>query len=291
MRIGDLYHEQANEQPVISFEFFPPKTDIGFRSLFRTIEDLKPLGPSFVSVTMGAGGSTRRKTVDLVTQIQRDIGITTMCHLPCVGFERSEVAEILDRLSAEGVSNVLALGGDPPGGEEDFTPPSDGFEHANELVEFIHGGWDFSIGAACFPETHPDAESPEADLRHLAHKVRCGSDFLVSQLFFDNRDYFSFVERARAQGIECPIVPGIMPITSGANIRRITALCGARIPQELDDGLRKTGEDDAATFALGLRWATEQCRELIGEGVPGIHFYTLNRSPATTQIYRELFGG
>jgi len=288
MRVVDLY---GHGQPVISFEFFPPRTDAGFRSLFRTIEDLKQLAPSFVSVTMGAGGSTRRKTADLVVKIQREIGITAMCHLPCVGFERDDVAEILSRLEREGIENVLALGGDPPREAEGFAPPRDGFEHADELVRFIRSRWSFCIGAACFPEVHPTATSAEADLQHLLGKVRCGTDFLITQLFFDNADYFDFVKRARAIGIEVPIVPGIMPIVSAANIRRITALCGSRIPSELEAALAKVDDDDGATLELGMRWATMQCRELLDAGAPGIHFYTLNRSPATRHIYHELFGG
>lgn len=288
MRIVDLY---GQGKPIISFEFFPPVTDAGFRTLFRTIEDLKQLAPSFVSVTMGAGGSTRRKTVDLVVKIQREIGVTAMCHLPCVGFEREEIAGILDQLEREGIENVLALGGDPPRDEEGFVAPRDGFTHADELVGFIRSRWAFCIGAACFPEVHPTAQSAEADLQHLLGKVRCGADFLITQLFLDNADYFDFLKRARAIGIDVPIVPGIMPIVSAANIRRISALCGSRIPAELEAELAKVDTDDDATLQLGMRWATMQCRELLEAGAPGIHFYTLNRSPATRHIYRELFGG
>ncbi|MGH0038171.1 MAG: methylenetetrahydrofolate reductase [NAD(P)H] [Myxococcota bacterium] len=292
MRITDLYGAAApgSGRPVISFEFFPPKTDKGFDALFRTIEELKHLDPGFVSVTMGAGGSTRRKTVELVTQIQRQIGITSMAHLPCVGFERGEIAALLDGLRDSGLENVLALGGDPPK-DRPYTPPADGFEHANELVSFIRGGWDLCIGAACYPETHPAAPSPEADLQNLVRKVEAGADFLITQLFFDNADYFEFKTRARAAGIGVPIVPGIMPIASAANIRRITSMCGARIPAELEQRLDAVGHDDDATADLGVEWATAQCEELLDHGVPGIHFYTLNKSPATRQITQRLFGG
>jgi methylenetetrahydrofolate reductase (NADPH) len=286
MRIGELY---SAGEPIVSFEFFPPKTDAGFRNLFRTIEDLKRLDPAFVSVTMGAGGSTRRKTVDLVSQIQRELGITAMAHLPCVGSERAEIAEILDHLRREKIENVLALGGDPPRGDAAFVPAADGFDHANELIEFLRSRWDFSIGAACFPETHPAAESPEADLRNLLRKVRAGADFLITQLFFDNADYFDFVARARAIGIGVPIVAGIMPITSAANIRRIAQLSNARIPSELEAELSRVSDDDEATLALGIAWATEQCRELLDRDAPGIHFYTLNRSSATRHIHEQLF--
>jgi methylenetetrahydrofolate reductase (NADPH) len=274
-------------KPVVSFEFFPPKTDAGFRSLFRTIEELKRLDPGYVSVTMGAGGSTRAKTVDLVTEIQGQIGITAMAHLPCVGFSQAELRRVLQRLEQAGIGNVLALSGDLPR-VEGYEPPPDGFRYANELVAFIRAGFDFCIGGGCYPETHPAAPSPEADLRNLKRKVEAGTDFLITQLFFDNADYFAFLERARAAGIRVPIVPGIMPITSAANIRRITSLCGSRIPPALEERLRETGEDDAATMALGVEWATRQCRELLERGAPGIHFYTLNRSPATRRIYEQL---
>ncbi len=298
MRIAELYRAAAaggaERAPVVSFEFFPPKTDAGFRSLFRTIEDLKQLDPSFVSVTMGAGGGTRRKTVDLVAKIQTEIGITAMAHLPCIGFSRRDLAGVLDQLRREGLDNVLALGGDPPKDLEDFVQPVDGFTYANELVEFVRDEpdrWPFSIGGGCYPEKHPKAASLEADLDNLARKVACGTDFLITQLFFDSADYFAFVERARARGIDVPIVPGIMPIVSAANIRRMAQLSGARIPDELDGALSKTREgDDDRVAEIGIEWATKQCRELIAGGAPGIHFYTLNRSPATRRIHAGLFG-
>jgi methylenetetrahydrofolate reductase (NADPH) len=285
MSIADLYRRG---EPVISFEFFPPKTDAGFRSLFRTIEDLKQLGPGFVSVTMGAGGSTRSKTVELVIRIQQELGLTSMAHLPCTGFERHEISEILDSLAAGGVTNVLALRGDPPRDVEDFRQPEDGFDFASDLTAYIAERGGFSIGGACHPEVHPDAENAEVDLANLKRKVDAGSDFLVTQLFFDNRKYFDFVARARRGGIEVPIVAGIMPITSVAGIRRMTALGGATLPRDLDAELSRVADDDAATLEVGIEWATEQCRELMEQGAPGIHFYTLNRSPATRRIYEAL---
>lgn len=286
MSIVELY---SGGEPVISFEFFPPKTDVGFRSLFRTIEELKELAPGFVSVTMGAGGSTRAKTVDLVIRIRREIGLTSMAHLPCVALEKSEIAEILDALAQGDVTNVLALRGDAPRDSEDFRPPEDGFTYADELTAFIERRGGFCIGGACYPEVHPEAASGEVDLENLARKVRAGASFLVSQLFFDNQKYFDFVQRAREAGIEVPIVPGIMPITSVAGVRRMTALGGGSIPADLETELARVADNDAATQELGVRWATEQCRELLEAGVPGIHFFTLNRSPATRQIYRALF--
>lgn len=287
MGIADLY-EQSD--PVVSFEFFPPKTDAGYRSLFRTIEDLKQLSPGFVSVTMGAGGSTRTKTVDITIDITRELGLVTMCHLPCTGFRPREVGAILDQLEAGGVHNVLALRGDPPADDPDFAPPSDGFKYANELVEYIAERGGFSIGAACCPEVHPEAVDAEADLANLKRKVDAGTNFLVSQLFLDNAKFFDFVERARAADISIPIVPGIMPIATVSGIRRMAGMNGTAIPEELEAELQRVEGDDDATYALGVRWATMQCEELLASGINGIHFYTLNRSPATREIYQSLFG-
>ena len=286
MGIAELY-EQSD--PVISFEFFPPKTEAGYRSLFRTIQELKQLAPGFVSVTMGAGGSTRAKTVDITIEITREIGLVTMCHLPCTGFRPHEVGSILDQLDAGGVHNVLALRGDPPADDPDFVPPSDGFKYANELVEYIARRGDFSIGAACCPEVHPEAPDAATDLINLKRKVDSGTDFLVSQLFLDNSKFFDFVERARAAEITVPIIPGIMPIATVAGIRRMAGMNGTAFPPELETELQRVDGDDEATYELGVRWATMQCEELLAGGVDGIHFYTLNRSPATREIYQSLF--
>ena len=283
MRIREQF---GRGRPVISFEFFPPKTEAGFDSLFRAIAELKELSPAFVSVTWGAGGSTRRKTVELTARIQDEIGITAMSHLSCVGSTADELAATLRQLGGLGIENVLALGGDPP---PDYVPPPGALVYANELVALIRERFDFCIGAACYPETHPRAPSPESDLAMLVQKVRAGADFLITQLFFDNADYFAFVRRAREAGIRVPIVPGIMPIVSTASIRRMTALCGAHIPVELGRALDDAGEDDARTSEVGVEWATAQCRELLRRGAPGLHFYTLNRSPATRRIYSALF--
>lgn len=290
MSIADLY---GQGKPVVSFEFFPPKTEAGARALIHTIEELKPLDPGFVSVTMGAGGSTRAKTVDLVIEIQSSIGLTAMAHLPCLGFEPAELDDVLDALMASGVRNVLALRGDRPKGAEGFAHPAEGFDHANELVAFIRrrgerGAGGFSIGAACYPETHPEAESAQADLAHLVRKVEAGADFLITQLFFDNEKFFDFERRARAAGIAVPIVPGIMPILNAAGIRRMLSLCGGTLPAELEHELGRVEGDDDATAELGTRWATEQCRELLARGVPGLHLYTLNKSDATRRIFQTL---
>jgi len=287
MGIADLY---TQSDPIISFEFFPPKTDAGYRSLFRTIQDLKQLSPGFVSVTMGAGGSTRTKTVEITIEITREIGLVTMCHLPCTGFRPHEVGSILDQLDAGGVHNVLALRGDAPADDPDFVSPSDGFEYANELVEYIAERGAFSIGAACCPEVHPEAPDAATDLANLKRKVDAGTNFLISQLFLDNSRFFDFVERARAADIAVPIVPGIMPIATVSGIRRMAGMNGTDFPPELEVELQRVDGDDEATYELGVRWATMQCEELLASGVDGIHFYTLNRSPATREIYQSLFG-
>ncbi len=270
-----------------SFEFFPPKTENGFGSLFRTVEELKRLNPDFVSVTWGAGGSSRGKTVEIVARIQRELGITAMAHLSCIGSSPEQLTEALDRLASEGIENVLALGGDRP---DEYEPPAGAFMYANELARFIRSRWDFTLAGACYPETHPLAPSREVDLENLTLKTREGAEVLITQLFFDNQGYFDFVARARAAGIEQPIVPGIMPIISTSNIRHITQMCGARIPAELEVQLSSVEGDDARTLEVGVAWATQQCRALLEGGAPGIHFYTMNRSPATRRVFQELQG-
>lgn len=285
MRIASRF---ATGRPVFSFEFFPPKSEAGFDALFETIRDLKPLDPDFVSVTWGAGGSTRRKTVELVIQIQQEVGLSAMAHLSCIGSSPAQLAATLEQLASGGVENVLALGGDRP---PDYEPPAGAFTFANELIAFIRSRWDFCIGGACYPETHPLAAGPEDDLRNLVRKVEAGVDFLITQLFFDDADYFAFVERARGAGIRVPIVPGIMPIVSVAGVRRMTSMSGARLPDELAASLAAVEHDDDRVRAVGIEWATLQCRELLRRGAPGIHFYTLNRSPATRAILQQLRQG
>jgi methylenetetrahydrofolate reductase (NADPH) len=282
MRISEIYRQKRR---VFSFEFFPPKTDEGFRSLYRTIEKLKSRGPDYVSVTWGAGGSTRRKTVELVIEIERELALTAMAHLSCVDSTRDQLAQALDKLEAGGVENVLAVTGDRPAGYE---PPPDAFGFAGELSTFINSRWNIEVVGACYPETHPLAPSPAADLENLVRKVNTGMQVLITQLFFDNSCYFEFVERARAAGIELPIVPGIMPIISASNFKHISALCGARIPAELHKNLREVADDDAETMEVGVEWAMQQCGDLLSGGAPGIHFYTMNKSPATRRIFESL---
>ncbi len=284
MRIAELF---TQKRPLCSFEFFPPKTEEGFAALYTTIADLKRLNPDYVSVTWGAGGSTRRKTIELVSQIQNEIDITAMAHFTCVGATREDLTQSLDRMHDAGIANVLALSGDLP---EGYVQPPDGFRYASELIAFIRTKWNFCLAGGCYPETHPAAASPETDLKNLVHKVNQGLDFLITQLFFDNEVYFAFVERARTAGITIPIVPGIMPIVSEKGVRRMTQLCGASIPNELNARLLACEQDPACIQELGITWATQQCQDLLKRGAPGLHFYTLNQSPATRRIHERLFG-
>jgi len=286
MLIRDLFD---GGQPVFSFELFPPKTEQGERALLSTIGRLRELDPSFISVTYGAGGSTREKTIDIVSRIKNEFDIEAMAHLTCVGHDRDEIAGILDRIQACGIENVLPLRGDPPQGESTFVRPENGFGQASELVQFIRErGYPFCLAGAAYPEGHVECRDLELDLGHLSKKVRAGVDVLITQLFFDNGDYFAFMKRAREAGIELPIVPGIMPITNVAQIERITRMCGSRIPDALRERMRAVEDDEEAVSQVGIEHSTQQCRELLAGGAPGIHFYTLNKSPATAAILAEL---
>lgn len=284
MRIRDLI---GTHRPTLSFEFFPPKDDIGFWDLYKTIESLKPLEPTYVSVTYGAGGATRRKTLDLVERIQSDIGIEAMAHLTCVGATREELAVVVDELRAKGIENILALRGDPPEGQTTFIPTEGGFRYANELAGFIRARHrDLCLGGACYPEKHPEAPNQETDLENLKRKVDAGVDFLITQLFFDNKDFYDFRERAIRRGIQAPILAGIMPILSVKQIKRFTQMCGATIPKELLRKIEAVEDDAEAVRHIGLYHSTQQCLDLLANGVAGIHFYTLNRSTATRAIYQ-----
>jgi methylenetetrahydrofolate reductase (NADPH) len=256
--------------------------------LFVTVEKLRECRPAYVSVTYGAGGSTRQLTHDLVRRIKAETGIESMAHLTCVGASQAELGEILDAYRDTQIENVLALRGDPVAGSASFQRAEGGFAQASELVAFIRDRYDFCIAAACYPEKHVEAPDRETDLAHLKQKVDAGVDFLITQLFFDNRDYFAFVESARQAGISQPIVPGIMPITNVTQIKRFTAMCGAHIPAPLLLQLEDAGDDAERVRAIGIEHATQQCRALLEAGVPGIHFYTLNRSLATVRVLKAL---
>ena len=286
MRIDEIIASKA--EPTFSFEFFPPKTEDGERNLRKTLEDLRAFDPDFVSVTYGAGGSTRDKTVELTKWIKQELGIEAMAHLSCVGTTREELLAILDGIRAAGIDNVLALRGDPPRGETEWTPHPGGLHYSTELAALISGSYPVSVGAACFPEVHPEAPDLAHDLRFLKDKLASGATFLITQLFFDNELYFHFIEEAQAVGVEVPIIPGIMPITDLKQIKTITGMCGATIPEPLLEALEwRTGDPDAV-LQLGVSYATLQCAELLARGAPGIHFYTLNRSPATRAIVSAL---
>jgi methylenetetrahydrofolate reductase (NADPH) len=287
MHIRDLF---SQDRPVFSFEFFPPRSEEAAAQLERTICELRPLQPDFVSVTYGAGGSTREKTIDIVSRIRADTGIEAMAHLTCAGSTREELAAVLGRLADAGVENVLALRGDPPKGQSAFQAVEGGFSFASELVRFIreNHGRHFSVGAAAYPEKHIECGNPAVDLMNLKRKAAEGVDFLITQLFFDNRRYFEFVERARRNGITQPIVPGIMPITNASQIERFTVGCGATLPFDLAEELDGRRNDGNAVMKLGVEYAIEQCEGLLKGGAPGIHFYTLNRSHATVEIFQAL---
>ena len=280
----------AGAEPSFSFEFFPPRTDEGERNLGRALAELSRLSPTFVSVTYGAGGSTteRRKTIDIVRHLKRDYGMEAMAHFTCVGATTAELREMLDTMRDAGVENVLALRGDPPEGEDEWTATEGGMSYSRELIELIRDEYDFAIGAACFPEVHIHATDAESDLRYLKEKVDAGARFLITQLFFDNQCYYDFVARARDLGIDVPIVPGIWPITNASQIKRVTGMCGSRIPDRLLRELELRGDEPDAVKDLGVAYATLQCADLLSNGAPGIHFYTLNRSPATRAILSAL---
>lgn len=287
MQIRDLLD---GGRRTFSFEFFPPKNEEAAAQLERTIAELHDLEPTFVTVTYGAGGTTREKTIDIVSRIKRDTGIEAMAHLTCVGSTKDELKEVLARLTDAGIENILALRGDPPKGETAFKPVDGGFSYAWELVRFIRElyGDKISIGGAGYPETHPECANPAVDLARLKQKTDEGLDFITTNLFFDNRFYFEFVDRARAMGIKVPIIPGIMPITNAANVERMTVMCGATLPFKLAAELDRRRNDPKAVHQLGVAYATSQCIDLLMGGAPGIHFYTLNRSTATTEIYSQL---
>ena len=286
MRISDLL---ARGRPLVSFEFFPPKSDAATETLFSTVQTLEGHDPSFVSVTYGAGGSTRRRTLELVERIKSELGVEAMAHLTCVGHSKDEIRRLIDGIVEAGIENILALRGDPPKGESSFKPAADGFAYASELVAFLREiKAPLCIGGACYPETHPEAEGRAQDLERLKQKVDAGVDFLITQLFFTNRHYLDFVERAQSSGITVPILPGIMPILNYKQIRRFTDMCGAEIPQDLAEELDMVKDDLEAVAGVGISYAIDQCRELLKAGAPGLHFYTLNKSPATRAILSRL---
>ena len=286
MRIDHILAEA--DEPSFSFEFFPPKSDAGERVLGLALESLRQLEPSFVSVTYGAGGTSRGRTLELTKWIKQELGIEAMAHLSCVGATREELSAVIADMRQAGIDNILALRGDPPRGEDDWNPHPGGLRSSTELAALIHADHDICIGGACFPEVHPEAPDLAHDLRFLKDKIDNGVSFLITQMFFDNELYFRFIDEARAAGIDVPIVPGVMPITDLRQIKTITGMCGATIPQSLLEALEWRSHDPDAVLQLGVSYATLQCAELLARGAPGIHFYTLNRSHATRAILSAL---
>src|SRR3954463_7208595 len=285
MRIDEIL---GGPEPVFSIEFFPPKTPEKVDELFETVAALKPLAPDYVSVTYGAGGATRDGTVEIATRIKQEYGLEAMAHLSCVGETQEGLIEILDRFRDAAIENVLALRAAPPRGEVEFQAPDGGLSSAADLAGFISERYGFAIGGACFPEVHPEAQNLEADLAYLRTKVEAGATFLITQLFFDNSLYFEFVDAARAAGIDVPIIPGVIPIATFAQVARICELCDASIPDELSSAMEALGGDAEAEALLGVAYAARQCDELLAGGAPGIHFYALNRAPGTRAVISAL---
>ena len=283
MQIRELL---AGGRPTFSLELFPPKTEEAARQLEQTIAELRELKPSFVSVTYGAGGSTRERTIEVVTRVKRETGIEAMAHLTCAGSTSDDLSGVLDRICDAGIENVLALRGDPPKGQTEFKAIEGGFRYASELVRFIRARYDskLCLGGAGYPEKHPECGNPAVDLMNLKRKLDEGLDFVITQLFFNNQHYFEFVERARRAGIKVPILAGIMPILNASQVERF----GVTIPYDLAEELDRRRDDPQSVMELGIAHATAQCIELLDRGVPGIHFYTLNRSTATREIYAAL---
>lgn len=288
--IRDIHDAKRGKAPVLSFEFFPPKTEEGDRNLLeKTIPALMALKPDFCSVTYGAGGSTRDKTLSIVERIQKEHGLTAMSHLTCVNSTKEQLREVLVEAKERGIRNILALRGDPPNGQGDFQKTPGGFEFSRELVEFIKEVDGFCIGTAGFPEGHIACkEGKMVDWSRLKQKVEAGADFVITQLFFDNRDFFEFRDHVTKLGVEVPLVPGLLPILSASQIKKFTTLCGAKIPAPMMSKLEELGENDAAVTQYGIDYATKQCEELLREGVEGLHFYTLNKAHSTTQVVRNL---
>ncbi len=285
MKIIDIIR---SKRPIFSFEFFPPKTEEAMIQLFETLSRVKRLNPGYISVTYGAGGGTRDKTIEIVERAKNEIGLESVAHLTCVGHSRQEIKNILDELTRSGIENVVALRGDPPTGETRFIPHPDGFKHANELTAFIRASYPLCVAVAGYPEGHVESADKETDWNFLHEKVKAGADVIITQLFFDNHDFFAFEKRMHEKGITVPIIPGIMPITNYNQIMRFTRICGAKMPAKLLSDLDVVQNDVEAVQRLGVEYATVQCRELIAHGVPGIHFYTLNKSNASQEIIKNL---
>ena len=272
----------------VSFEFFPPRHAEGIPAVLETLNELKTYCPDYVSVTYGAGGSTRAFTEEITFEAKRTAGVEVMAHLTCVGQTKEEIHGVLERLDAEGVENIIALRGDPPRGTTEFVPVEGGFNHATDLLQHVKANFDFGVAAACYPEGHTESVDLDADLEYVKMKVENGADFLITQLFYDNQYYYDFLERARAFGIDVPIIPGILPVLNSSQVRRFTTLSGSEIPPQLDKLLDKYVDNDDSARDMGVEYATAQVRELWDSGVPGVHFYVLNRNYSVSRILDNL---
>ncbi|HEX2475656.1 MAG TPA: methylenetetrahydrofolate reductase [NAD(P)H] [Lacipirellulaceae bacterium] len=286
MKLSDAY---GTAKFGLSFELFPPKTPQGVANLFQHVTRLVEFGPSFITCTYGAGGSTQDTTLEIVSRVHREFKLPVATHLTCVGRTVEQLRDYLRTARDAHIENVVALRGDPPRGDTEFRPVAGGLRYANELVTLIRAEFAaFGIAVAGYPETHQEAPSPEADLANLQRKVECGADVVITQLFYDNDDFFRFRDRCRDLGIRVPIVPGLLPVTNFAQIQRITSLCGAKLPAEFVGRLEAAGDDAEAQFAVGVEFATRQTQSLVDAGVPGIHFYVLNRSEAAAEVLSKV---
>lgn len=284
MKISDILSERRS----VSFEFYPPKEATGIPSVFRAIDRLKPYRPDFISVTYGAGGSTRAFTEEIAVGANEDPDLVVMAHITCSSQTKEDVHSVLKRLDAVGIENVIALRGDPPRDQPRFVPAVDGFAHATDLIQHIREGFDFGIAAACYPEGHPESPDLDSDLEYVKMKVDLGAELLITQLFYDNSDFYSFMEKVEKVNIRVPVVAGVLPVISASQARRFTAACGASIPPRLSDLLDRFADDDGAMRQAGVEYATEQVRDLWDNGVAGVHFYALNRSYSISGILNNL---
>lgn len=285
MFLKDIY---KNKNFVVSFELFPPKKDDAVEKLYTTVEDIREINPDYISVTYGAGGSTQEKTFDIVSNIKKRYNIETVSHLTCVNATKETIGTFLTRLKEQNIENILALRGDPPEGQDNFSKTIGGFEYASELTEYIHSHGQWSIAVAGYPEGHQDSQTLEEDVSFLKVKVDKGADVILTQLFYDNNDFYTFMDLCTKKGIEIPIVPGIFPILTYKSIKKITSLCGSKIPKQLDSQIEKHQNDQKAVEQIGIEYAVKQCEELLQYGVKGIHFYTMNKSHHIKQIYRAI---
>ncbi len=290
MKISEYY---KNQKKTVSFEFFPPKTPEGEAKLFKTVCELKRLSPSFVSVTYGAMGNTQINTLRIVSEIKNKIGLDVAAHLTCVAHNKNEISAILKKLRENNIENIVALRGDAPNDDVAYRSKKDGFHHASELIEFIRNadgiGKEFAIAAAGYPEGHLECRDKQKDLEYLKQKVDAGANVVLTQLFFNNNHYFDFVARARRIGIDVPIVPGIMPVVRAEQLEKFSQMCGVEIPDKMRATVLRFANDEKSTMQFGIEYATLQCEGLLSGGAPGLHFYTLNQSLSTREIYKNLY--